>query len=131
MSEPDIQATLERMLQSSIDLCRTLLKHNETFYPFASVAIDGDIQCIFHSDDVHREHQIIEQLEDEIWARTHQVQQSLSVLVYSGLMVDDRGHKRDVVVCDVTTQEGEQHQIYYPVNFACANPQIGAPFTSE
>ena len=131
MSEPDIQATLERMLQLSIDLCRTLLKHNETFYPFASVAIDGDIQCIFNSGGDYREHQIIEQLEDEIWDRTHQVQQSLSVLVYSGLMVDDRGHKRDVVVCDVTTQEGEQHQIYYPVNFACANPQIGAPFTSE
>lgn len=131
MSEPDIQATLERMLQLSIDLCRTLLKHNETFYPFASVAIDGDIQCIFNSGGDYREHQIIEQLEDEIWARTHQVQQSLSVLVYSGLMVDDRGHKRDVVVCDVTTQEGEQHQIYYPVNFTCANPQIGAPFTSE
>lgn len=131
MSKPDIHTTLERMLQLSIDLCRTLLKHNETFYPFASVAIDGDIQCIFNSGGDYREHQIIEQLEDEIWARTHQVQQSLSVLVYSGLMVDDRGHKRDVVVCDVTTQEGEQHQIYYPVNFACANPQIGAPFTSE
>ena len=131
MSTPDIQSTLELMLDGSIQLCRTLLQHSDSFYPFASVAIDGDIQCIFHDDASLVEHQLIEQLEDEIWVRTHQVQQSLAVLVFSGLMVDDRGKKRDVVVCEVTTQEGEQQHIYYPVDFARTNPQIGAPFTSE
>ena len=130
MSEPDIQTTLERMFNQAL-ICVKHFSHNETFYPFASVAIDGDIQCIFNSEHEHREYQIIEQLEQEIWERTHQVQQSLSVLVYSGLMVDDRGHKRDVIVCDVTTQEGEQQQIYYPINFTCSNPQIGTPFTSD
>jgi hypothetical protein len=119
------------MLDASIELCRTLLKHNESFYPFASVAIDGDIQCIFHEPNAYKEHQLIDKLEDEIWAHTHQVQQSLSVLVYAGLMVDDKGAKRDVVVCDVTTQEGEQQQIYYPVSFTCTRPKIGSPFTSE
>jgi hypothetical protein len=38
--------SVHTMLKTSIALCETLLRHNETFYPIAAVDLNGDIQAV-------------------------------------------------------------------------------------
>ena len=128
---PELPADVTRMIDASLTLCSTLLSYNETFYPFAAICIDGDIQSVFF--DEHREHEcgVIEQLEDTILHHTVNVSKSNSLIVYSAYVETPETDRQDVLVFEVTLYTGIMQQILYPVTFTPDKVDIGAAFMHQ
>lgn len=129
--KPELPADVTQMIDASLVLCSSLLSYNETFYPFAAIGIDGDIQSVFF--DEHKEHEcgVIEQLEDTILHHTVNVSKSNSLIVYSAYVDTPQTENQDVLVFEVSLYTGIMQQILYPVTFTPNKVEIGAPFMHQ
>ena len=145
----DLPDSALTMIDTSLVLCQSLLNHTDTFYPFAAVDLDGDLQPIFSYEPCERDHHdnfinaasfehilgegenmgMIEQLETNILNCTLNVSKANSVLMYAGFIETKRNEFTDVIVADVNLFDGSSHQFYFPVIKQLDHVTIGTPFT--
>lgn len=131
ISRPELPADVTQMINASLVLCSTLLSHNKSFYPFAAICIDGDIQSVFFDENKGYETGVIEQLEDTILHHTIHVSKSNSLIVYSAYVETPLTQAQDVLVFEVSLYTGVMQQILYPVTFNSNKVEIGAPFMHQ
>lgn len=147
----DLPESVLTMIDTSIGLCESLLRYTDTFYPFAAIDLDGDLQAVF-SHDASESHQnqqfiddpsfeyslgesenlgMIERLEQDILNQTLHVSKANSVLVYAAFVEAKENEFADVIVADVNLYEGSTQQFYFPVIYGSENVSIGSPFTNQ
>lgn len=129
--KPKFPADVNRMIDASLYLCSMLLSHNKTFYPFAAICIDGDIQSVFFDEKKKHECGVIEQLEDMILQHTVNVPKSNSLIVYSAYVETPQTDTQDVLVFEVMLHTGVMQQILYPVSFSSDKVDIGTAFMHQ
>lgn len=145
----DLPESALTMIDTSLLLCQSLLNYTNTFYPFAAVDVDGDLQPIFSYEPCECKHHdnffnaasfehileegenmgMIEQLETNILNCTVNVSKANSVLIYAGFIEAKRNEFTDVIVADVKLFDGSNQQFYFPVIEQLNNVTIGPPFT--
>ena len=150
--------SVKTMLNTSIAVCETLLRHNDTFYPLAAVDLNGDIQAVLcsalddtsdHDDlpssgssessqssletrtntDVSASVGMIERLEQRVAQLTEYVQNANSVILYIAFIEAKHRVFTDVIVADVTLYAGASQQYYFPVTYLPGHVTIGPAFT--
>lgn len=143
--------TVKTMLNTSIAFCEQLLRHNDTFYPFAAVDLNGDLQAVLISSlqdtsseddlpvepsclvdtstDITASLGMLEQLEQQVRSRTAHVHNANSVICYMAFVEAKYGVFTDVVVADVTLYSGTSEQYYFPVTYLPGHVTIGHAFT--
>jgi hypothetical protein len=128
---PELPNEVNIMIDASLVLCKTLLHYSSSFYPFAAVCIDGDVQCVFIDETKEYEQGVIEQLEDTILHHTVNVSKSNSLIAYSAYMETPTSARQDVLVFEVALYNGSVNQILYPVCYSEAGVEIGTPLLHQ
>jgi hypothetical protein len=147
--------SVQTMLDTSIAVCETLLRHNDTFYPLAAVDLNGDIQAVLcHAlddvsghgalasseasetdsssstvTDVSSNIGMIERLEQRVAQRIEHVNNANSVVMYMAFIEAKHRVFTDVIVADVTLYAGATQQYYFPVTYLPGKAVIGPAFT--
>ncbi len=127
----ELPTGVHTMLNTSLAMCRSLLRNTSNFYPFAVIEVDGIVEPFFvdESYDETAEVPLIESLDQQIHYYTLDLPEANSLIMYIATVESESEELSDVLVADISLNDGTLHAFYFPVTYAADNVSIGAPFT--
>lgn len=114
------------LVRISLDFARLLLGLRSSFFPFATLAIGKQIDCVVCSDNEAAQGALIEQLEWLILERSHQLDNAESVLVY---LAEQRlgPCPQEVLVVTFTRSYNQTQKYIYPLRRDENGVSFGTP----
>jgi hypothetical protein len=120
------------LIYSALDLCEVMLTRAHTLYPFAVLAIEDDVQCVFAAErDEEIQGGMIEHLQSQLLERRMYSENTISLLVYSATISTPLGDEGDAIVFNITDSSGENTITLYPYFYEQNAIRLGVPFTCD
>lgn len=119
----------EPLVDSAVNFAANLLRFSDTFYPFAMLSVNGDVQNIFTEHAANSELQggMIEELEWLILERNFNAQNTFSIVVYAAQIESTEEHAIDVVATKIIDATGAETMRLYPFHFSINQVSIDKP----
>ncbi len=121
-----------RLIYKALDFCSIMLSKSHTLYPFAVIAIENDIQCVFtpnRSDDDELGMGMIENLQACITERKILCESTISLLVYSATVLHPNKTETDALVLNITDSAGQNTVTIYPYTHTEKAIKLDKPYS--
>lgn len=125
-------APFASMMCKAIAFCETMLSISDVLYPFAVLAIDNDIQCVFTPNSEQEATEgMIEELEVRINERKVFAESAVSLLVYSATIKHATRESTDAIVFTITDSAGKNTVTVYPYALTLNGIKFEKPYTCD